>query len=105
MKFLLFFWIIVLYIILVYLLLTQDFYILLYKNLDLFFGIYSFLVQNSKINENLKDLSNIKPLNYTKENLITLPDDSSVSYNDIITNQNSLRLIINMIKNKNEIFF
>ena len=76
----------------------QDFYILLYKNLDLFFGIYSFLVQNSKINENLKDLSNIKPLNYTKENLITLPDDSSVSYNDIITNQNSLRLITNMIK-------
>ena len=61
------------------------------------------IIQNSKINENQKDLSNIKPLNYTKENSITLPDDSSVSYNDIITNQNSLRFIINMIKNKNEL--
>ena len=61
------------------------------------------IIQNSKINENQKDLSNIKPLIYTKENSITLPDDSSVSYNDIITNQNSLRFIINMIKNKNEL--
>ena len=61
------------------------------------------IIQNSKINENQKDLSNIKPLNYTKENSISLPDDSSVSYNDIITNQNSLRFIINMIKNKNEL--
>ena len=64
------------------------------------------LIQNSQINSNLenkKDLSNIKPINYSKDNSITLPDNSSVSYNDIITNQNSLRFIINMINNKNEL--
>ena len=64
------------------------------------------IIQNSQYNsnfENQKDLSNIKPVNYSKDNSITLPDDSSVSYNDVITNQNSLRFIINMINNKNEL--
>ena len=53
-------------------------------------------------NENKKELSNIKPSNYSKDNSISLPDDSSVSYNDIITNQNSLRYIINIINNKKQ---
>ena len=64
------------------------------------------IIQNSQINGNMetqKDLSNIKPVNYSKDNSITLPDNSSVSYNDVITNQNSLRYIINMINNKNEL--
>ena len=56
------------------------------------------LIQNS-----YKDLSNIKPSNYSKDNSISLPDNSSVSYNDIITNQNSLRYIINIINNKNDL--
>ena len=56
------------------------------------------LIQNS-----YKDLSNIKPSNYNKDNSISLPDNSSVSYNDIITNQNSLRYIINIINNKNDL--
>ena len=59
--------------------------------------------QNNFLKENQKDLSNIKPANYSKDNSITLPDDSSVSYNDVITNQNSLRCIINMINNKKEL--
>ena len=53
-------------------------------------------------NEN-KDLSNIKPVNYSKDNSISLPDNSSVSYNDIITNQNSLRYIINIMNDKKEL--
>ena len=60
------------------------------------------IIQNSINNENHKDLSNIKPSNYSKDNSISLPDNSSVSYNDAITNQNSLRYIINIINNKKE---
>ena len=56
------------------------------------------LIQNS-----YKDLSNIKPSNYSKDNSISLPDNSSVSYNDIITNQNSLRYIINIMNNKKDL--
>ena len=63
------------------------------------------IIQNSYNNyykEKDKDLSNIKPSNYTKDNSISLPDNSSVSSNDIITNQNSLRYIINIMINKKE---
>ena len=57
---------------------------------------------NSYNNENHKDISNIKPANYSNDNSISLPDNSSVSYNDVITNQNSLRYIIDIINNKKE---
>ena len=57
---------------------------------------------NNDNNENHKDLSNIKPANYSKDNSISLPDNSSVSYNDVITNQNSLRYIIDIINNKKD---
>ena len=58
------------------------------------------IIQSSYNNAKNKDISNIKPINYTKDNSISLPDNSSVSYNDIITNQNSLRHIIDVINNK-----
>ena len=68
------------------------------------------IIQNSYNNNDCynyngknKELSNIKPSNYSKDNSITLPDNSSVSYNDIITNQNSLRYIINIMNNKKEL--
>ena len=57
---------------------------------------------NNSNNENHKDISNIKPANYSNDNSISLPDNSSVSYNDVITNQNSLRYIIDIINNKKE---
>ena len=53
--------------------------------------------------ESNKDLSNIKPFNYSNDNTISLPDDSSVSYNDIITKQNSIRYIINLMKNNKDL--
>jgi hypothetical protein len=56
-----------------------------------------------KNDNNNKDLSNIKPCNYSKDNTISLPDNSSVSYNDIITKQNSIRYIINLIDDKKEL--
>ena len=65
---------------------------------------YSIDIIQSSYNNNTKnkDISNIKPSNYSKDNSISLPDNSSVSYNDIITNQNSLRYIINIIDNKKD---
>ena len=60
------------------------------------------IIQSSYNNAKNKDISNIKPSNYSKDNSISLPDNSSVSYNDIITNQNSLRYIINIIDNKKD---
>ena len=60
------------------------------------------IIQSSYNNTKNKDISNIKPSNYSKDNSISLPDNSSVSYNDIITNQNSLRYIINIIDNKKD---
>ena len=65
---------------------------------------YSIDIIQSSYNNNAKnkDISNIKPSNYSKDNSISLPDNSSVSYNDIITNQNSLRYIINIIDNKKD---
>ena len=60
------------------------------------------IIQSSYNKAKNKDISNIKPSNYSKDNSISLPDNSSVSYNDIITNQNSLRYIINIIDNKKD---
>ena len=49
---------------------------------------------------NKKELSNIKPYNDSKEDTIALPDNSDVSSNDIITKENSLRYIINLMSKK-----
>ncbi len=64
-------------------------------------------VKNSKnetLNKNEKktELSNIKPYNNSKENTMILPDNSTVSSNDIITKENSLRYIISLIKKKKQ---
>ena len=49
---------------------------------------------------NKQELSNIKPYNDSKEDTIALPDNSDVSSNDIITKENSLRYIINLMSKK-----
>ncbi len=49
--------------------------------------------------ENEKELSNIKP---SKENTIHLPDNSSVSIDDVITIKSSIINIIDLMNNKNK---
>ena len=52
--------------------------------------------------EKKQDLSNIKPYTSSKENTIALPDNSSVSYNDIITKENSIRYMIDLMNKKKQ---
>ena len=54
----------------------------------------------NKKEDNDKELSNIKQ-KPSKENTIYLPDNSSVSIEDIITKKNSIKNIIDLMKNKN----
>ena len=64
---------------------------------------YSIEKEKKSKNEIKKEeLSNIKPYNNSKENTIILPDNSTVSYNDIITKENSIRYIINLMNKKNQ---
>ena len=64
--------------------------------------------KNSKINSIKKkeskkqELSSIKPnKNDNKDNTIYLPDNSSISLEDIITKKNSIKNIIDLMKNRN----
>ena len=65
-------------------------------------------IKNSKndglMNNEQKEISNIKPNYYSnnKDNTIVLPDNSSVSSNDIITKENSIRYIINLLNRKKQ---
>ena len=57
---------------------------------------------NQKRDEQNKELSNIKPkTNDNEENTIYLPDDSSISIENIITKKNSIRNIIDLMKHQN----
>ena len=52
--------------------------------------------------EQNKELSNIKPVPIdSKENTLNLPDDSSISIENIITKKNSIKNIIDLMKNIN----
>ena len=51
---------------------------------------------------NRQELSNIKPYTDSKENTIALPENSTVSNNDAITKENSIRYIINLMNKKKQ---
>ena len=60
-------------------------------------------VKNSyKLSEKEKneEISNIKPFNISNENTLILPENSTISSDDIITKENSIRYIIDLMKNK-----
>ena len=81
-------------------------------NLDLIKLIFTKSIENSiekvknsnnlEQNENNEELSNIKPYYSNKENTIILPDNSTVTSNDIITKENSIRYIISLMNKKNQ---
>ena len=81
-------------------------------NLDLIKLIFTKSIENSiekvknsynlEQNENKEELSNIKPYYSNKENTIILPDNSTVTSNDIITKENSIKYIINLMNKKNQ---
>ena len=50
--------------------------------------------------EKNEEISNIKPFNISKENTLILPDNSTVSSDDIITKENSIRYIIDLMSKK-----
>ena len=61
-------------------------------------------VKNSCIlsKEKKQELSNIKPYKNSKENTLILPDNSTISSNDIITKENSIRNMINLMHKKKQ---
>jgi len=61
-------------------------------------------VKNSCIlsKEKKQELSNIKPYKNSKENTLILPDNSTISSNDIITKENSIRYMINLMHKKKQ---
>ena len=63
-------------------------------------------VKNSKdeilYKKNMQELSNIKPVNDNKENTIYLPENTTVSIDDVITKKSSIVNIIDLMKKKNK---
>ena len=61
-------------------------------------------IKNSCIlsKEEKQELSNIKPFKNSKENTLILPDNSTISSNDIITKENSIRKMINLMHKKKQ---
>ena len=50
--------------------------------------------------EKNEEISNIKPFNISNENTLILPDNSAVSSDDIITKENSIRYMIDLMNKK-----
>ena len=50
--------------------------------------------------EKNEELSNIKPLNTSNENTLVLPENSTISSDDIITKENSIRYMIDLMNKK-----
>lgn len=50
----------------------------------------------------MQELSNIKPVNDNKENTIYLPENTTVSIDDVITKKSSIVNIIDLMKKKNK---
>lgn len=65
-------------------------------------------VKNSKdeilYKKNMQELSNIKPVNDNKENTIYLPENTTVSIDDVITKKSSIVNIIDLMKKKKKKF-
>jgi hypothetical protein len=63
-------------------------------------------VKNSKdellYKKEMQELSNIKPLNDNKENTIYLPENTTVSIDDVITKKSSIVNIIDLMKKKSK---